>query len=764
MVIAFCVNAQCSSTISSFPYTQDFEATNGGWVTGGTASDWTWGSPNKPIINSAYSGSNCWVIGGLTNGAYNNSESSWLQSPCFDLSSVQYPLISFYLWCESEANFDGAGFQYSLNNGSTWVDAGAANGVSNCFNQNWFNNSSVRYLLLMNSRNGWSGSIPDAAGDHGWIAVKKTFPALAGKTNVIFRFVFGSGSINNNFDGVAIDDFGISNAPANNANFTYACSGAGAVKFTNTSAYCPQNFTWDFGDPASGTNNTASSSNPEHIFSAAGTYTVSLTVSSTDNAPHTITKTISVLGVSTSVTKTIGCFGDSNGEITATASGDPGPFTYSWNTNPVQSDNIATNLTAGTYTVTVSSSNVCTTSATVILAEPNPLQHSISIVPPGCIAPTGTATITETGGTGPYTYSWFPFGGTNAKATGLTEGKYTITVRDSRSCTDIFDVDIVTVYPPIVNINTITNIRCNGGNDGSATATITGGTEPITYSWNTNPIQNTLTASNLKAGEYLFTVKDSNKCSVTTPVTIIEPAAIAATVQTNNTTCGLKNGSINILPSGNISDYSYLWTPVISTTNNASNITSGKYAVQLINAAGCSKEITDIEVPNIGSPTKIFLGKDTSICSGEKTILFPGNFTSYLWQDNTTNPSFTVSKSGKYWVRGTNNNGCLSSDTINVTYLDNCIDIYFPNSFSPNGDGLNDQFGPVGNFNAVSKYSLSIYNRWGQLVFTSTDPRKKWTGEIDGEISATASYIWLASYTFRGQGSKFKKGSLIIIR
>src|SRR5690349_7925095 len=83
------VKAQpCIGTINSFPYLQDFEASNGGWVAGGTASDWAWGHPTKPLSNAAASGLNCWITGGLTNSSYASGENSWLMSPCFDFSTL----------------------------------------------------------------------------------------------------------------------------------------------------------------------------------------------------------------------------------------------------------------------------------------------------------------------------------------------------------------------------------------------------------------------------------------------------------------------------------------------------------------------------------------------------------------------------------------------------------------------------------------------------------------------------------------------------
>src|SRR3569832_795249 len=87
------LKAQCGSPINSFPYTEGFEASNGGWTSGGFGNDWQWGTPLKPVINAAGGGNKCWLIGGLTGSSYTNGEASWLQSPCFDFSSLQYPFI-----------------------------------------------------------------------------------------------------------------------------------------------------------------------------------------------------------------------------------------------------------------------------------------------------------------------------------------------------------------------------------------------------------------------------------------------------------------------------------------------------------------------------------------------------------------------------------------------------------------------------------------------------------------------------------------------
>ena len=120
------LSAQCAAPVAIFPYTQGFETNNGGWVTGGSLSDWAWGTPSKTVITGAATGAKCWIVGGLTGGSYNNSEASWLESPCFNFTSLQYPYISFNAFWETERKYDGASFQYSTNLGASWY-------ISYCF-------------------------------------------------------------------------------------------------------------------------------------------------------------------------------------------------------------------------------------------------------------------------------------------------------------------------------------------------------------------------------------------------------------------------------------------------------------------------------------------------------------------------------------------------------------------------------------------------------------------------------------------------------
>ncbi len=615
-------NAQCATPINIFPYTEGFEATNGGWATGGSGTSWAWGAPAKTIITGAATGTKCWITGGLTPGAYTNNEASWLQSPCFDFSGLQYPYISFAVFWETERRFDGANLQYSTNLGVSWTNVGTISDPINCLNENWFNFNPINGL-----GDGWSGTIlPTAGGCQGgggsarWVNAKHTMPYLAGMPNVIFRFAFGAGNICNNYDGFAIDDIIIGEAPPNNASFTYSCTNSTTVVFNNTSDLCPAS-NWDFGDLASGANNTSTLTNPTHIFSGPGSYSVTLMATGPDNAPSTSPpQTINILGLATSVVSNNNCAGDNNGS--ATVNVIPvmaAPFFYSWNTVPPQTTQTATALAAGTYTVTVNAINSCTTTATAIITSPTALAHTVNIIQPGCGLATGTATINESGGTAPYTYAWAPSGGNGPTASGLSPGNYTVTVTDNNGCIDNIAVVIATSPTPTISIINKKDATCFGDKDGSATALATGGNPPFTYSWNTVPVQTGATATNLAAGNYTVTATDnSGGCIVSTSVQITEP------------------------PSGN------------------------------------------------------------------------------------------------------------------------CGDVYFPNAFTPNGDLINPDFGAFGNVAAINNYLLLVYNRFGELIFYTRDPVKRWDGSYKGK-QLSGSYVWAASFTFKGN-KREEQGSVMIIR
>src|SRR5690606_18499248 len=202
----------------------------------------------------------------------------------------------------------------------------------------------------------------------------------------------------------------------------------------------------------------------------------------------------------------------------------------------------------------------CTTTLDFDITQPIPLMvDSVSQTNVSCNAGNnGTATIVAMGGNAPYTYSWSPSGGTNATATGLMAGTYTVTVTDATYNTI---TESYTITEPAAMLATMakTDITCNFANNGTATVSLTGGTAPYTYFWSSG--MTTATATNLNAGNYTVTVTDANGCKIAASVSITQPAALVVTPTSNNITCfGLNDGSASISVTGGVAPYTYTWS------------------------------------------------------------------------------------------------------------------------------------------------------------------------------------------------------------
>ena len=322
---------------------------------------------------------------------------------------------------------------------------------------------------------------------------------------------------------------------------------------------------------------------------------------------------------------------------------------------------------------------------------------------------------------------------------------------------------IKTAVVSILGVTPVINqtLLCNGDQNGSITATVIGGNGNYNYTWNTNPVQQTQTITNLPAGNYLVTVTAPNACKDTTSITLVNPSPI--TIQTNITaaTCNLNNGNITTTVTGGNPAYIYQWSNN-ENANAINNLAAGNYSLQITDANGCVANSSVLTVNNNIIPAILFLGNDTTICPGQTVLLSPGNFSNYLWQDNSTGPSLLVSQTGLYSLEVTNSAGCKATDEINV--LVECKDVYFPSVFTPNRDSYNETFGPIGDVASLSEYSMFIYNRWGQVIFTSYDPYKKWDGKYKGIQADIETLVFIANFKKNGKKYPIVKGTITIIR
>jgi len=294
---------------------------------------------------------------------------------------------------------------------------------------------------------------------------------------------------------------------------------------------------------------------------SAGNYTATVTDANGCTSTSTVSITSASGGTVSVNSPNITCNGGTT-TATATMSGGTSPFTYLWSGG--QTTSSVTGLSVGSYTVTVTDANGCTNSQSVNITQPSAITSSVTVTNTTCGASTGTAQVTASGGTGTLSYSWSN-GPTTTSITGLGVGTYTCTIMDGNGCTQTQTANIANSNGPSVTTSP-TNPTCTNSTDGSASATVTGGTTPYTYLWNTSPPQTTQNATGLSAGTYTVTVTDASGCSNIQTVTLTSsgPIAVAGT-----STVIAPGGSASLTASGGVT---YSWSP--STGLNNSNISN----------------------------------------------------------------------------------------------------------------------------------------------------------------------------------------------
>lgn len=445
------------------------------------------------------------------------------------------------------------------------------------------------------------------------------------------------------------------------------CNGAADGTATaNPSGTAPFTYSWNNGQTAQ----TATGLAP-------GTYTIAVT----DSNGCVVTGSIQiteppVLLANISAFTDVSCFGANDGTATVSVSGGTPSYTYSWNTNPIQTTPTANSMPPGTYTVTVTDSNGCVTTASITINEPTLLTANINaFTNVSCFGfGDGSASVNVSGGTPSYTYSWNtnPIQ-TTPTAIGMLPGTYTVTVTDSNGCVATAMVTIT--EPTQIVLNTSSTPALCAMQIGTATVTANGGTPSYLYSWNSNPIQTTPTATGLTSGTYTVTVTDSNGCLATASVFVAFSNSFTLNTQViNHVSCfGGSNGSgfVNIV--GGTAPFTYNWSSGGSgSTEN--NLIAGIYTVIVTDSAGC----VDSAVLVINEPPQLTVSinpASAELCAGDVTNLsaiVSGGTPTYLYNWNPgglTTPAIqiTPASSGQYSVTVTDANGCIENAVAFIT-------------------------------------------------------------------------------------------------
>ena len=281
----------------------------------------------------------------------------------------------------------------------------------------------------------------------------------------------------------------------------------------------------------------------------------------------------------------------------------------------------------------------------------------------------GVATVVPSGGVAPYTYSWAPFGGTAATATGLSAGTYTVTVTDNLGCQSTRTFTIDQPASAVSGTTVVTNVACNGASNGAINLTPAGGTAPYTFNWGGGITTEDRTG--LAAGTYTVIITDANGCTATVNATVTQPAsAVSGTTVVTNVACnGASNGAINLTPAGGTAPYTFNWGGGI-TTEDRTGLAAGTYTVIITDANGCTATVnaTVTQPASAVSGTTVVTNVACNGASNGAINLTPAGGTApytFNWGGGITTEDRTGLAAGTYTVIITDANGCTA--TVNAT-------------------------------------------------------------------------------------------------
>ncbi|MFN8711309.1 MAG: kelch repeat-containing protein [Bacteroidota bacterium] len=431
-----------------------------------------------------------------------------------------------------------------------------------------------------------------------------------------------------------------------------------------------------------------------------------------------------------------------------------GNYSYFWDfgdTTSLADTSNAANATytfqqPGTYTVTLitNSQNSCTngsdTSTVTVTVYPQPtvnLGNDTTL----CTGPVNLAL--DAGNPGS-TYLWST-GATTQLITAATAGTYSVNVSAGLNglCSDQDSILITLAAQPVISGDTAI---CAG-----QTLLLDPGITAQQFIWNTGDTTSTLPVS--ATGFYSVQVINA-PCTLSTSMNLtVTPLPVVA-LGADTTLCP---GAVLTLDAQN-TGANYIWNNG-ATSQSILVSDAGTYAVTVT-----SQNCIAADTVNVSITQNIDFNETVSLCGSPGGIVLdagnPG--ATYLWSTGETSQTISIQQAGTYWV-SINAAPCILSDTIEVTGSISEANLYIPNSFTPNGDGLNDRFSGVGE--DFTSYHLVIFNRWGEKIFETKD-QSGWDGNYVGQRAESEVYVYLLSYTSTCTGGKVvdRRGAVTLIR
>lgn len=574
---------------------------------------------------------------------------------------------------------------------------------------------------------------------------------------------------------------------SNGSTVNTTCMGAtnGSVTVTGTSGTAPYQYALNGGtNQASGT----------FTGLAAGNYTVTITDANGCTGTRTLTVANGTTGISMTVSVTpTGCPGVNNGAVTVTPTSGTAPYTFSIDGSPFQSSPTFTGLSSGNHVVMVRDANGCTGPRTVGITAGTALQSTVTSTATGCPgANNGSATLTPTSGTGPYTYS---INGTTFQSsntfTGLAGGNYTITFNDAVGCSGTKPVTVAD-GTAITGTATSTSTSCPGATNGTITATATSGAAPYTYSLDGGTYQSSNTFNSVGGGAHIVTIRDAAGCTGPVNITVTDGPGPTGTASATATTCaGASDATVTVTPT-NAGTYTYsIDAGTYQASNTFTNVAAGPHTVNFRDAAGC---IGTANVTVTAGPTATATASTTATsCNGatDGTIVITpaiaGTYT-YSLDGGTSQASATFNNvaAGSHTISFQNTLGCSGSVNATVTagaaitatstttatscpgVSDGSITVTAtgPGTFSYSLDGGTSQASATFNNVSSGPHTINFQNNLGcsnsinvtvpagtALTGSATPTPTSCSGVNDGSITVTPSAAGAYTFTLNPAGT-----------
>jgi hypothetical protein len=573
-----------------------------------------------------------------------------------------------------------------------------------------------------------------------------------------YTFSWANGANTQTATGLTAGSYSVTFTDAN------ACSGTASVTVsatqvpltissTTTNAVCANATGSATANPSGGTapyifawNNGANSQTVNGL--QAGNYTVTATDANGCTGSTTITVNATQTPINVNVlTSPATCV--SPGTASATPSGGLSPYTFLWSNGTV---GFVLNAGAGTYIVTATDANGCTGTASATIANPNAPTATLSATNVTCNGGNnGALNSTVTGGLAPYVYAWSN-GATTQNLSNLAAGSFTLTVTDANNCA--FNISGSITQPAAIALTgaNITNVSCNGGNNGAIDITVGGGTAPYSYSWSNGAT--TQDVSGLIAGIYSGTITDANGCTASASAPVTEPSAIGLTgANLTNVSCfGGNDGALDITIGGGTAPYTFSWSNG-ATTEDLTGLTAGTYTGSVTDANGC----TFTGGAPITEPAAALGGTATTTPSngndGAIDLTVSGGTAPYTfsWSNGATTEDLSGLAPGNYSGTVTDANGCTFSASVDVLSTGVGVqNINGVNSLLMFPNPTNGQLNITMDFASARDLQVAIFTTTGQLVASELASNVR-TYQHAFDFSGLAEGTYFVRFTFDNQ-------------